>query len=89
MPVFIIQKSTSKKLKQKCLTFIYNSFPNRASDYNLIEWGWHSTKEYIANRLFKSIEELEYLLHPLLNEGELIIKWGQKIKNKDNACITV
>jgi hypothetical protein len=89
MPVFIRKKSTSKKLKQKCLTFIYNSSPNRASDYNLIEWVWPSTKEYIANRLFKSIEELEYLLHPLLNEGELIIKWGRKIKNKGNACITV
>jgi hypothetical protein len=33
-----------------------------------------ATKEYIANRLLKSIEELEYLLHDLLNEGELIIK---------------
>jgi hypothetical protein len=50
---------------------------------------WHSTKEYIANRLFKSIEELEYLLHRFLNEGQLIIKWGRKIKNKGNACITV
>ena len=46
-------------------------------------------KKYIVNRLFKSIEELEYLLHPLLNEGELIIKWGRNIKNKGNACITV
>ena len=57
--------------------------------YNLIELVWHSTKEYIADRLFTSIEELEYLLHILLNEGELIIKWGRKIKNKGNACITV
>ncbi|MEG4235201.1 IS630 family transposase, partial [Microcoleus sp. Pol11C3] len=44
---------------------------------------------YIANRLFTSIEELEYLLHRLLNEGQSIIKWGRKIKNKGNACITV
>jgi hypothetical protein len=28
-------------------------------------------------------------LHILLNEGQLIIKWGRKIKNKGNACITV
>ncbi|MCC5641030.1 IS630 family transposase, partial [Nostoc sp. CHAB 5844] len=48
-----------------------------------------STKEYVANRLFKSIEELEYLLHQLLNEGELIIKWGRKIKNKGDAVITI
>ncbi|MCC5638705.1 IS630 family transposase, partial [Nostoc sp. CHAB 5844] len=40
-------------------------------------------------RLFKSIEELEYLLHQLLNEGELIIKWGRKIKNKGDAVITI
>ena len=58
-------------------------------DLVLIELVWPSTKEYIANRLFKSIEELEYLLHRLLNEGELIIKWGRKIKNKGNLCITV
>jgi hypothetical protein len=50
---------------------------------------WHSAKEYVANRLFKSIKELEYLLHYLLNEGELVIKWGRKIKNKGDALITV
>jgi hypothetical protein len=55
----------------------------------LIELVWHSAKEYIANRLFKSIEELEFLLHKLLNEGELIIEWGRKLKNKGNALITV
>ena len=63
--------------------------PEYSPDYNLIELVWHSTKEYIANKLFTSIEELEYLLHILLNEGQLIIKWGRKIKNKGNACITV
>ena len=54
---------------------------------------WHSAKEYIANRLFKSIEELEVLLHKLLNEGGLVIKWGRKLKNKGNAvtalCLTI
>ena len=43
----------------------------------------------MANRLFKSIEELEYLLHRLLNEGELVIKWRRNIKNNGNACITI
>ena len=66
-----------------------NFLPEYSPDYNLIKLVWHSTKEDIANRLFKSIEELEYLLQILLNEGQLIIKWGQKIKNKSNACITV
>jgi transposase len=63
--------------------------PEYSPDYNLIELVWHSAKEYIANRLFKSIEELEFLLHKLLNEGELIIEWGRKLKNKGNALITV
>jgi hypothetical protein len=43
----------------------------------------------MANRLFTSIEELDNLLHHLLNEEEVIIKWGRKIKNNANACITV
>jgi len=63
--------------------------PEYSPDYNLIELVWHSAKEYIANRLFKSIEELEFLLHQLLNEGELVIKWGRKLKNKGNAVITI
>ena len=54
-----------------------------------MEWVWPSTKEYIANRLFKSIEEREYLLHRFLNEGELVIKWRRNIKKKGNACITI
>jgi len=63
--------------------------PEYSPDYNLIELVWHSAKEYVANRLFTSVEELEYLLHRLLNEGELIIKWGRKIKNKGDAVIPV
>lgn len=89
MLVFIRKKSVWIKLKQKCPIFIENFSQKRASDYNLIEWGWHSAKEYIANRVFKSVEALEYLLHQLLNEGRLIIKGGRKTKNNGNACITV
>jgi transposase len=63
--------------------------PEYSPDYNLIELVWHSAKEYIANRLFKSIEKLEFLLHKLLNEGGLVIKWGRKLKNKGNAVITI
>ena len=48
--------------------------------YNLMELVWHSAKEYIANQLFKSLDELESLIHKLLNEGELTIHWGRKIK---------
>jgi transposase len=72
------------------MTNIHLEFlPEYSPDYNLIELVWHSAKEYIANRLFKSTEELEYLLHKLLNERQLIIKWERKVKNKGNACITV
>jgi len=46
---------------------------------------WHSAKEFIANRLFESIEELEALVNKLLNEGQLVINWGRNIKNKGNA----
>ena len=63
--------------------------PEYSPDYSLIELVWHSAKEYIANRLFKSIEELEVLLHKLLNEGELVINWGRKLKNEGNAVITI
>ncbi|EDX74504.1 hypothetical protein MC7420_4028 [Coleofasciculus chthonoplastes PCC 7420] len=63
--------------------------PEYSPDYNLIELVWHSAKEYIANRLFESIEELESLLHQLLNEDKLVINWGRKLKNKGNALITV
>lgn len=63
--------------------------PEYSPDYNLIELVWQKAKEYVALRLFQSIEELEYLLHQLLNEGKLVIKWERKIKNKGDALITV
>jgi hypothetical protein len=46
-------------------------------------------KEYVANRLFESIEKLESLLNKLLNEGELIMKWNRKLKNKGNLVNAV
>jgi len=57
---------------------------------SFIELVWHSAKKSVANRLlFKSIEELQYLLHQFLNEGNLFIKWGRKLKNKSNALIPI
>ena len=53
-------------------------------DYNLIELVWHSSKEYIAGRLFETVDQLKDLLDRLLNKGELEIKWGRKLKNKGN-----
>ena len=72
------------KIAAEMPNLILEFLPKYSPDYNLAELVWHS-KEYIANRLFESIEKLESLLHKLLNEGELIIKWDRKIKNKGNA----
>lgn len=63
--------------------------PPYSPDYNLIELVWHSAKEYIANKLFESVEELEKLLNKLLNEGELVIKWGRKLKNKGSSVYLI
>ena len=84
------KKEEYLEIMRKEMPNIYVEFlPTYSPDYNLMELVWHSAKEYIAHRLFKSIEELECLLHNLLNEGQLIIKWERNIKNKGNACITV
>ena len=68
---------------------IIEFLPKYSPDYNLVELVWHSAKEYVANRLFESIERLECLLNKLLNEGELIRKWNRKIKNKGNLVNAV
>ena len=60
--------------------FLENYSPNRVSDYKLIECVWPARKKYIANAMFKSIAEPEYLLHQLLNEGELIVKVATELK---------
>ena len=67
---------------------ILEFLPAYSPDYNLIELLWHSAKEYIAHQLFKSVEELSELLQRLLNEGELLIEWDRKIKNKGNAILS-
>ena len=95
--IVIILDNASFHKKQEYIQKIEAEMPNihleylpeYSPDYNLIELVWHSAKEYIANRVFKSIEDLEFLLHKLLNEGELIIKWGRKLKNKGNSVITI
>ncbi|MEA5536933.1 IS630 family transposase, partial [Crocosphaera sp. XPORK-15E] len=95
--IVIILDNASFHKKEEILKRIEAEMPNihleflpeYSPDYNLIELVWHSSKEYIANRLFKSIEELEFLLHRLLNEGELVIKWNRKLKNKGNSVNVV
>ena len=83
------KKDILMKIETEMPHIILEFLPAYSPDYNLIELVWHSAKEYIAHRLFESVEQLEKMLHKLLNEGELIIKWDRKIKNKGNAVCPI
>jgi transposase len=83
------KKEILEKIKEEMPSLILEFLPEYSPDYNLVELVWHSAKEFMANRLFHSIEELEALANRLLNEGELVIHWGRKIKNKGNSVNVV
>ncbi len=91
--IVIILDNASFHKKQEFLDKIESELPKikleflppYSPDYNLIELVWHSAKEYIAHREFETKEELEKVVNRLLNEGELIINWSRKLKNKGNA----
>jgi transposase len=83
------KKDILMKISAEMPHIILEFLPAYSPDYNLIELVWHSAKEYIAHRLFESVEQLKELLYKLLNEGELVIKWDRRIKNKGNAVCTV
>lgn len=76
-----------EKITKELPNIILEFLPAYSPDMNIIELVWHSCKEYIAHRLFQSVDELKVLLERLLNQGGLIIKWQRKIKNKGNAFI--
>lgn len=61
--------------------------PTYSPDFNLIELVWHSCKEFIAHRLFQSVEQLKELLQRLLNNGELVIHWNRKVRHKGNSLV--
>jgi len=73
-----------ENIKSQFPNIILEFLPAYSPDFNLIELVWHSCKEFIAGRLFKSVDELRDLLDRLLNQGELVIKWNRKIKDKGN-----
>jgi transposase len=93
--ILIVLDNASYHKKKTVIAEIEKNLPNiqlyflppYSPDYNLVELVWHSAKEFIAHRLFKSVDELKNLLDRLLNEGDLIIEWGRKIKNKGNFAI--
>ncbi len=75
------------KIAEELPNIVLDFLPASSPDFNIIELVWHSCKEYIAHRLFQSVEGLKELLERLLNQGELIIKWQRKLKNKGNNHI--
>lgn len=79
------RKDIRVEIEKNLPNIILEFLPAYSPDFNLIELVWHSCKEYIAHKLFQSVSELESMLDRLLNVGELLIKWGRKIKNKGNA----
>lgn len=81
------RKDITAEIEKELPNIILEFLPAYSPDLNLIELVWHSCKEYIAHRLFQSVDELKTFLNRLLNEGELVIKWGRKLKNKGNAVI--
>lgn len=81
------RQSIRDKIVQELPNIVLEFLPAYSPDLNIIELVWHSCKEYIAHRLFKSVDELKELLERLLNQGELVIKWQRKIKNKGNNYI--
>ena len=66
-------------LSKELTNFRLDFLPAYSPDYNIIELVWHSCKEYIAHRLFQSVDELKLLLDRLLNQGELVIKWHRNM----------
>jgi transposase len=79
------RKDILAKIDQELPNFVLEFLPAYSPDYNIIELVWYSCKEYIAHRLFQSVDELKSLLDKLLNQGELVIKWYRKIKHKGNS----
>ena len=93
--VLVILDNASYHKRQDIIDKIEKALPNiqlcflpaYSPDLNLIELVWHSCKEFIAHRLFQSVNQLKELLHRLLNDGELVINWNKRIRNKGNRVI--
>ncbi len=94
--VLIILDNASFHKRQDIINKIEQALPNiqlcflpaYSPDFNLIELVWHSCKEFVAHRLFQSVTQLKELLHRLLNDGELVINWNRKLRNKGNKVLT-
>lgn len=93
--ILVILDNASYHKRQDIIDEIEQALPNMqlcflpaySPDLNLIELVWHSCKEFIAHRLFESVNQLQEILEKLLNQGELIINWSRSIKNKGSKLI--
>jgi transposase len=75
---------------EQTLTNIHLCFlPAYSPEFNLIELGWHSCNEFVAHRLFQSVEQLKELLKRLLNDGELVIHWKKKSGIKEIVLLQI
>ncbi len=52
------KKDILEKIEAEMLNIRLEFLPAYSPDFNLIELVWHSAKEYIAHRLFESVEQL-------------------------------
>ncbi len=93
--VLVILDNASYHKRQDIIEKIEQALPNiqlcflpaYSPDFNLIELVWHACKEFIAHRLFQSVEQLKELLKSLLNDGELVISWNRKVRNKGDKIV--
>ncbi len=79
------RKDVLAKIEAEMPNIRLEFLPLYSPDFNFIELVWHSAKEYIAHKLFESVNQLEELLNKLLNEGQLLINYSKQIKSKGNA----
>ena len=93
--VLVILDNASYHKRQDIAEQIEQALPNiqlcflppYSPGLNLIELLWHSCKEFIAHRLFTSVNQLREIIDRLLNQGKLVINWNRKIRRKGNKVI--
>ena len=79
------KKDILEKIEVEMPNIKWELLPFYSHEFNLIELFGTQNTEYIAHRLFESVEQLQELLNKLLNEGNVSTNWCRKIKNKGNA----
>ncbi len=76
------RKDVLAKIEAEMPNIRLEFLPLYSPDFNFIELVWHSAKEYIAHKLFESVNQLEELLNKLLNEGQFVIALRAIVRTK-------